>query len=254
LIVVIILLCVQQCEPEPVEIFVSPIMQRVSFLPVLFNAYDFQHWRADFGNPNELNAFGYELGNVRNNEPQVYTSTMVSIESGYLVITGNDYTSGSVFTNRTFTGGTFTIRAQFPHYSTGGDYCWGAIWLLGDDSCCAQQQCTCAWSQDSTGGIWAETGELDIAENWWGWHANAAHWGAWPNNYVLQGGGQWLSGWHTYTLEWLPSSVTFYVDGVQTLTVARAYDDPMRLIVNLAMTGDCNGQMLIDWIEWNGSL
>ena len=90
---------------------------------------------------------------------------------------------------------------------------WPAIWMLPDEP--------------SPYGTWAADGEIDIAEGWGSKPNNVAHTihygGQWPNN-VYSGttveypNGGAADGWHTYTLEWTPGVLKWFVDGQLTQT------------------------------------
>ncbi len=66
-------------------------------------------------------------------------------------------------------------------------------------------------------------------------------------------------GWHTYSLSWTRSKLTFYVDSRVVLTVTKNVPrQPMYFIANVAeyqpaKAGTCNGQMLIKSVKiWKG--
>jgi beta-glucanase (GH16 family) len=66
-------------------------------------------------------------------------------------------------------------------------------------------------------------------------------------------------GWHTYSLSWTRSKLTYYVDSRVVLTVTRQVPrQPMYFLANLAeylpaKAGDCSGQMLIKSVKiWKG--
>ena len=66
-------------------------------------------------------------------------------------------------------------------------------------------------------------------------------------------------GFHTYSVMWTPTTMTFYVDGQETGTRANTINQPMYLISNLALGGSWGGpvnsttpvptQMKIDYIR-----
>jgi beta-glucanase (GH16 family) len=45
----------------------------------------------------------------------------------------------------------------------------------------------------------------------------------------------WTAGWHTFTVDWQPGRLTWYVDGLPTKTVTEAPSLNMYLIANLAI-------------------
>jgi beta-glucanase (GH16 family) len=66
-------------------------------------------------------------------------------------------------------------------------------------------------------------------------------------------------GWHTYSLSWTRSKLTFYLDSRVVLTVTKNVPrQPMYFLANVAeyqpaKAGDCNGQMLIKSVKiWKG--
>ena len=81
--------------------------------------------------------WGYEVGYVRNNEPQAYTfrdKRNVRVENGNLVLEARreadgSYTSGSVNTRgrAEFSYGIFEMRAKMPK----GKAAWPAFWTMG---------------------------------------------------------------------------------------------------------------------------
>lgn len=108
--------------------------------------------------------WGYEIGMLRNNENQYYTSRPenVRVENGMLVIEakkepylGAQYTSASIHTMSTdrreikfdVKGGRLEVRAKMPSVSGS----WAAFWTLGIDS----------WTEE---GGWPGSGEIDVFE------------------------------------------------------------------------------------------
>lgn len=114
-------------------------------------------------------------------------------------------TSGMVSTMGKFAQdyGRFEVRASFPYTLQRG--LQSSFWL---------------WPQGATGALWPVTGEIDVAE----WYSN------WPDRVIprLHYATAFLSGrqatnyqclvsnvraFHTYTLEWTPSSILISYDG-----------------------------------------
>jgi len=141
------------------------------------------------------------------------------------------HTAGKV----TFKYGRFDFEAQAP---TGGGS-WPAIWMLGANIAEVQ---------------WPHCGEIDIFE------------GAGNRPYEIRGtlhgpeycGNDGITGaiqmpqelsrgFHTYSIEWLPDSITWYVDNVEYFAIHRSqvenvgkvwpFDQEFYLIINLAMGG-----------------
>lgn len=212
-----------------------------------------QIWADDFdGN----DPFGYlenwyhQVGFVRNEEPQFYTSNRVencAQKDGVLTITarrekwpnpGYDagasgdwrsareyarYTSADLVSRRSFLYGRIEFRAQLPC----GWGAWPALWFVGDCS---------RWPEDDPERFtWPANGELDLAEIW----------GSRPNRVVAtihtasrgpEPGETYVArkfhrrtpcgvhevteqetkpcdGFHTYTLDWYEDRLFFFYDG-----------------------------------------
>ncbi len=188
---------------------------------------------------------------VKNNEQQYYSPANVSVANGQLTILserraqgGRPYTSGLIESVNRFSQafGRFEIRAKLP--STRG--MWPAIWMLRQ------------------AGGWPP--EIDIMELL-GHQPSTVymshHWGVYPavqtttESYT---GPNFSSDFHTFTLEWFPERLDFYVDGVrrsrQTISVPR---DAFYLIINTAVGGNWPGnpdastifpqRMLVDYVR-----
>ena len=216
---------------------------------------DSRYWSYDIGN----NGWG-------NNELETYTSAAENAQmdgQGHLDIHVENpspgvYTSARIKTQMTGSTG-FTIeygrieaRIKLPF----GQGIWPAFWMLGNNI--------------STVG-WPQCGEIDIMENigntptinYGSVHA--------PNynvtaQYPLAGDQQYHNDFHTFAIEWSPSSVTFYVDGnaYQTITSAEArnawvFNTPFFIILNVAVGGSFPGSpdsttqfpqdMLVDYVR-----
>jgi beta-glucanase (GH16 family) len=188
-----------------------------------------------------------------NNELEYYRAQNVSVSGGNLVLTsrseyygGRWFTSGKVHSKnkRTFLYGRIEMRAKIP---TGGGM-WPAFWMMPQD--------------DAYGG-WAASGEIDIMES-----VNATtsitgviHFGGtWPNNtssggsYSL-GGTNFADDFHVYAIEWEPSQIRWYVDGVLFSTKYdwqwysdgapgdpdAPFDQDFYIILNAAVGGNMTG-------------
>lgn len=191
-----------------------------------------------------------------NQELQYYLDRQknVRVENGNLVLQAHretvnvagvvrEYTSGRVRTKRraAWQYGRFEIRARLPK----GRGLWPAIWLL---------------PETTRYGGWAASGEIDIVEALGHEpdrvHGSIHYGGEWPNNkhtsatYRLPGENI-ADDFHTYTCEWEPGEIRWYVDGhlYQTLnkwhSTAGAYpapfDQPFHLVLNLAVGGKWPG-------------
>ena len=179
-----------------------------------------------------------------NNSLQDYLPEQVSVSGGNLVITsendpsrGLPYRSGLVTSTALQQYGRWDVRAKLPT-STG---MWPAIWLLAD-------------------APWPSQGEIDIMENRGNEPlktSSAFHYGSnapYEHNFLESSqttmrnssNVNYHEGFHTYSVEWDPKQIRFYVDDVHHWTV-RDRDvngflsdsiGPMRLIINTAVGGD----------------
>lgn len=217
------------------------------------NVIDPAKWTYDLGD-------GTVVGNPGwgNNELEYYTNDPKNVkeQDGKLVITarkeamgGKPYTSTRIKTNGLYSKmyGKFEIRAKAP----AGKGLWPAIWML---------------PENYVYGNWAASGELDIMEGW-GSRPNVVagtiHYGSqWPDNvysgkeYVLPGIST-IEEFHTYSIEWEPGEIRWYVDGVLFSTkndwyskssgqpAVNAYPAPFNqkfhLLMNLAVGGNFDG-------------
>lgn len=216
-------------------------------------------WNEEFSgntlNRNDWNVEIHEPGWV-NSELQEYVDSdeNIQVKDGKLIITpvkkvnGDkvEYTSGRVSTQnkKTFTYGIFEARAKV---TTGQGYL-PAFWLMAND--------------ENIYGQWPRCGEIDCMEVM-GQTDNKVygtiHYGN-PHSesqgtYTLPGG-SFSSEFHTFTVEWLPGSIKWYVDGilyhqeddwysttegVGTLTYPAPFDQPFYVILNLAVGGSWVG-------------
>jgi beta-glucanase (GH16 family) len=204
-------------------------------------------WHDEFDGPaidtdawNRIN-----LKNSHNNELQYYREEQASIVDGNLRITatnqpldGKPYRSARLESKQAFPMGRFEARIDLP--TTQG--MWPAFWLLPN------------------GEQWPTAGEIDIMENR-GSQPNlvssAYHWQTNPGDccdqheYVFHNHAPEVNGepvnfhdsFHTYAVEWEPTRLRFYVDGVLHYVVVEhanrpIFETPMNVILNLAVGGD----------------
>jgi beta-glucanase (GH16 family) len=170
------------------------------------------------------------------------------------------FTSARLSTKKTFKQayGRFEARIKLPF----GQGIWPAFWLLGADL-------------DSVG--WPACGEIDVMENigrepkvihgtlHGPGYSGAQGIGA---SYSLTRGQRFADAYHTYTVEWEPEEIRWYVDGniYQTKRATDlpiggkwVYDHPFFIIMNLAVGGAWPGnpdattvfpqEMLIDYVR-----
>jgi beta-glucanase (GH16 family) len=165
---------------------------------------DYSHWKFETGG-----------GGWGNNELEYYTSRPQNayVTNGSLHIaaihenySGATYTSARMKSQGLFTKkyGRFEFRAKLP---TGKGF-WPALWMM---------------PEDSVYGGWAASGEIDIMENKGSDSTSVLgtiHFGgAYPNqdqsygpSYAFPNGGS-VTNFHTYLLDWSPSSISWSVDG-----------------------------------------
>ena len=157
-----------------------------------------------------------------------------SLEDGKLVITASPidapgdatgdfaFSSGMISSQSSFwqTYGYFEIVAELPK----GAGAWPAFWLLPVDN---------SWPP-----------ELDVLEAF-GDQPDQVHSAVIDPTGTVGGWAQvdTSNGPHAFGMKWTPYEITFYVDGVETLSVATPADlnAPMYMIANLAVGGDWPG-------------
>ncbi|CAM3170162.1 carbohydrate binding domain-containing protein [Paenibacillus lupini] len=220
------------------------------------NGVDLSKWGYQEGNGSE-----YGVADWGNNEQQYYRKQNITVdpETGNLVITakketfnGKPYTSGRLWTSNTFTKayGKFEARMKLPE----GTGIWPAFWMM---------------PADSEYGGWAASGELDIMEARGRLPEEVGgtiHYGKnAPNNKATGAAynfpeGESITGYHTYSVEWEPGEIRWYVDGTLYQTVNNwnswgadqpdkyaypaPFDKPFYIILNLAVGGQFDGNRL----------
>jgi beta-glucanase (GH16 family) len=150
-----------------------------------------------------------------------------------------DFTSGRIDTHTRFdfTYGRVSARLRMPV----GDGFWPAFWLLGSNV-------------DDPYTSWPASGETDIMENigYPNWTSAALH----GPGYSADGNigttqtfpaGESADQWHTYSAEWTPTAIRFFVDGRQITELTRqkieatrgqwVFDHNQYVILNLALGG-----------------
>ncbi len=217
-------------------------------------------WADEFeGTELDRTAWNVELHNPGwvNSELQAYvdSSENIKVENGELVITpietiaedgSKSYTSGRINTQNkeTYTYGVFEVRAKVP---AGKGYL-PAFWLMAND--------------ENVYGQWPRCGEIDCMEVM-GQDTKKVygtiHYGN-PHS-ESQGtkvltSGSFADEYHTFTTEWEPGKITWYVDGIKyheesdwystnegvgTLSYPAPFDQPFYIILNLAVGGSWVG-------------
>jgi beta-glucanase (GH16 family) len=219
-------------------------------------------WADEFdgaaGSAPDQSKWNYDIGGNGwgNNELETYTRRTENAfldGDGHLVIKliketlkGPDgikrnYTSARLLTKGKFTQryGRFEARLKVPF----GQGIWPAFWMLGANV-------------DTTG--WPTCGEIDIMENVGrepainhGSLHGPGYSGGSPLSgiYTLPDGQKFADDFHSFAIEWEPTTVRFYVDGnlYQTKTAADAagklwvFDHPFFIILNVAVGGSFPG-------------
>ena len=191
-----------------------------------------------------------------NKELQTYTDRTANavVENGSLVIkalketfTGSDkitrsYTSARLLTKNKFTQqyGRFEARIKLPY----GQGIWPAFWMLGDNINTVR---------------WPTCGEIDIMENI-GREPSIVHGtlhgpgysgtNGLTARYMLPNARKFSADFHTFTVEWEPNIIRFYVDGLHYNTRSPAdlppgtvwvFDHPFFIILNVAVGGSWPG-------------
>lgn len=217
-------------------------------------------------------------GGWGNNELEYYTTSTRNVAhdgNGNLVITARrenpagygcwygscQYTSARLKTQGRFTQayGRFEARLRIPR----GQGLWPAFWMLGDNI-------------GSVG--WPTSGEIDVMENV-GFEPNTVHGTIHGPGYSggegigagFSSASPFADGFHTFTVDWAPDSLTWYVDGVQYQRRTPAdlggdrwvFDHPFFMLLNVAVGGNWPGSpnastvfpqtMAIDYVrvyEW----
>ena len=207
---------------------------------------DRTNWNVELHDPGWVNA---ELQAYVDSKENIY------VEDGKLVLnpvqTKNadgtySYTSGRVNTQnkKTYTYGMFEVKAKVPE----GKGYLPAFWLMAND--------------ENVYGQWPRCGEIDTMEvhgSNTGTSYGTIHYG---NPHKEQQGtytlteGSYSDEYHTFTCEWEPGKITWYIDGVKfheandwysategggTLTYPAPFDQPFYIILNLAVGGSWVG-------------
>jgi beta-glucanase (GH16 family) len=195
-------------------------------------------------------------GNNQNNELEYYLPQQATEANGVLRITASNqpitlngvtrsYRSARLESKMTFgSSGRYEARIDLPS----GKGMWPAFWL------------------NANAVPWPQGGEIDIMENKGSQPtdvSSAFHWQKNPgpccdqhqyvvHDYVYNNGSgnvNFQSGFHTYTVDWEPTELDFYVDGrvsyqvfKNTSTQSNAnWLDFKNIILNLAIGGDFDG-------------
>jgi len=212
-------------------------------------------WSDEFdysGSPSP-DSWDYEIGHIRNNELQYYTSDLenVRVEDGFCIITArqeseDSITSASIntFGRMDFLYGRVEVKAKIP--SSLGT--WPAIWMMGTN-------------RSELG--WPACGEIDIMEHV-GYdpdriHANI-HTRAYNHTIGTNKGMQIevkdpMADFHIYAVEWFEDHMDFFMDDSLYFSFVNdqagnndtwPFDRPHYLLLNLAYGGAWGGNEGVD--------
>ena len=185
-----------------------------------------------------------------NNELQYYTddAANVRLAEGKLIIQAreqqirnSEYTSARIRTinKADFRYGKMEARMKLPE----GQGIWPAFWML---------------PTENVYGGWPKSGEIDIME-YLGQEPNKVlgtiHFGpAWPDNKYLSTdyyskGSSFAEAFHTFTVEWEPEQISWFVDGEHFATQTKAdvapeqwpFNQDFHFLINLAVGGNLPG-------------
>ena len=216
-------------------------------------------WSDEFNTPGlpDSTKWDYEVGEIRNNELQYYTSNRIEnarIEDTVLVLEarkenyeGANYTSASIISKNRgdWKYGKIEISAKVP----AGKGTWPALWML---------------PTNNEYGEWAKSGEIDIMEYIGVEPQNifyTAHFqGTGTSGHASSGSGatsQIQNPWEKFikfSLIWTPDKIEWYANDVKFHTYAKPADDYRRwpfdkefyLILNLAYGGTWGGYDGVD--------
>lgn len=203
-------------------------------------------WQDEFTNgigPDWVFETGNGTNGWGNNELQYYKAQNATVQNGELVITARNetvgaynYTSARMKTQgrKSWKYGKMEARIAMPGFQG----VWPAFWLLGDNV--------------GTAG-WPACGEIDIME-----HINAenksygtVHWKDNNNQHAMYGGNTAVNvtDYHVYSIEWTPTAIKWFVDGVQyhEANIANGINGTEELhnnffiILNMAIGGNWPG-------------
>lgn len=197
-----------------------------------------------------------------NNEKQYYADARpenVRIENGNLIIearretlsgaeypdhSGQEYTSTRLYTKgkAAWTYGFYEVRAKLPC----GRGTWPAIWMLPEDP----------------DVVWPDGGEIDIMEHV-GYDPGVIHHSVHTKAFNFGKGTQRTTSnrletactqFHRYQLLWTPQGLMFAVDDAPKFLFEKKrsgqarwpFDEPMHLLLNIAIGGDWGGRKGID--------
>ena len=218
------------------------IIAVLAILPSVFTQTWVLTWSDEFNGPSlDTSKWTYQVGKSQvNQELEYYTNSPQNsfIKDGKLVIqalqqsyNGAQYTSARISTQNKFSTkyGKFEISAILPY----GQGIWPAFWMLGNNI-------------NQVG--WPACGEIDIMEFvgkdptqvFGSLHMKGADFSSPDTN---KGG--FSSSYHTYSVDWQPNYINFYVDDVlyesRTPSGSWPFNQNFYIILNLAVGGTWPG-------------
>lgn len=209
----------------------------------------------------------YGINGWGNKELQYYREENTSISDGALQIKIDqetipdddwstkdlDYTSAKLTTENLYAAEYGKVEASIK-MPTGVGF-WTAFWMLGDN-------------HRQVG--WPKCGEIDIME-WVGQgpeniRGTIFYEGTWPDNhtygdYGLPEGQSFIDEFHTYSVEWEPNEIRWYVDDNLYSTVKASdiepkewvFNHPFYIILNCAVGGTGGGNVInAEWPQYMG--
>lgn len=234
-------------------------------------------WEDDFdGSSLDLTKWGYELGDVRQNEIQTYRENNVSVENSCLVITARKedfgtkhWTSGSVTGQRkqSILYGRIEAKVKVPNV----EGAFPAFWMVGAGNTYDYHETGGASHAEDATVYWPNCGEIDIFE-YTSQNRTRAKGTLFTYTGGFVGGKQYLSDlvnseeWNIYSCEWTEDYIKLYVNDVCFVTwnfadynqsSIQAYFLPHYCLLDLAV-GSYGGtpaesttemKMYIDWVR-----
>lgn len=187
-------------------------------------------WSDEFDGP-ALDLSKWNVADVpspRNHELEYYTPEAVSVADGYLRIRtdrqsyrGLSYTSGAIDTRFKFDFlyGKVEIHARLPK----GQGIWPAHWMPPSDH-------ASPFEIDIMEMIGDEPNKIYLTHHWLGTNRKQ-----YTGTYV---GPDYSSSFHTFSVEWEPGKITWYIDGIERFSsTSHVQNTPAYLYLNTAVGG-----------------
>lgn len=167
----------------------------------------------------------------KNNELQYYAPDNIKVENGFLTLTskketfkGRNYTSGAVHTKGKFDFlyGKAEMRAKLP----AGQGIFPAFWMMTD------KEETWLPEIDIMEMLGHQPDEVWMVHHWLDKDGNL------NNDSGSFQGPNFSTDFHTFSIEWAPNSITWFIDGKERFTSRRNIpDENMYLYLNTAVGG-----------------